>query len=80
MVTWMEVGEMMEYEKKMEAIKLIAETLNPIPLRELANQLNEMARQKDIKPKPNKIEKREVVWTSEQREVWLAEVADKKQN
>ena len=34
---------MHEYEKKMEAIKLIASTLNPIPLRELAKKLNQMA-------------------------------------
>jgi hypothetical protein len=38
---------MMNYEKKMQAITLIAETLNPIPLRELINTLNEMAQQKD---------------------------------
>jgi hypothetical protein len=34
---------MYEYEKKMNAIRLIADTLNPIPLRELAKELEQMA-------------------------------------
>ena len=34
---------MYEFEKKMLAITLIAETLNPIPLRELAQKLEAMA-------------------------------------
>lgn len=38
---------MLEYEKKMEAIRLIAQTLNTMPLYELSDELFEMAVAKD---------------------------------
>jgi hypothetical protein len=37
---------MHEYEKKMEAIRLIADGLNPLPLMELARELSDMAEKK----------------------------------
>jgi hypothetical protein len=37
---------MHEYEKKMEAIRLIADGLNPLPLMELARELADMAHEK----------------------------------
>ncbi len=39
---------MMNYEKKMQAITLIAETLNPIPLRSLVATLSMMAKDKQL--------------------------------
>ena len=47
---------MMNYEKKMAAIVLIAETLNPVPLRDLAFKLNGLAADKEQQQLEERIE------------------------